>query len=108
MAGDAYGTVTVKGLKVGDYFFQEVVAPDGYSISTNDTAFKMIETKDARNVVTGVVAENPQNIFMLDTQISQLPSTGGIGTTIFTIAGCVIMIAAAGLFFASRKKSDNK
>lgn len=39
---------------------------------------------------------------------STLPSTGGIGTTIFTIAGCVIMIAAAGLFFASRKKSDNK
>ena len=108
VAGDAYGTVTVKGLKVGDYFFQEVVAPDGYSISTNDTAFKMIETKDAKNVVTGVVAENPQNIFMVDTQISQLPSTGGIGTTIFTIAGCLIMIAAAGLFFASRKKSDNK
>ena len=107
VTGDTYGTVTVKGLKVGDYFFQEVVAPDGYSISTNDTAFKMIETKDA-NVVTGVVAENPQNIFMVDTQISQLPSTGGIGTTIFTIAGCVIMIAAAGLFFASRKKSDNK
>ena len=106
--GDTYGTVTVKGLKVGDYYFQEVVAPDGYSISTQDTAFKMIETKDAKNVVTGVVAKEPQNIFMVDTQISQLPSTGGIGTTIFTIAGCVIMIAAAGLFFASRKKSDNK
>ena len=43
-----------------------------------------------------------------DTKLNALPSTGGIGTTIFTIAGCVIMIAAAGLFFASRKKSDNK
>ena len=104
--GDTYGTVTVKGLKVGDYYFQEVVAPDGYSISTQDTAFKMIETKDAKNVVTGVVAKEPQNIFMVDTQISQLPSTGGIGTTIFTIAGCLIMIAAAGLFFASRKKTN--
>lgn len=104
--GNTYGTVTVKGLKVGDYYFQEVVAPDGYSISTQDTAFKMIETKDAKNVVTGVVAKEPQNIFMVDTQISQLPSTGGIGTTIFTIAGCLIMIAAAGLFFASRKKTN--
>ena len=45
---------------------------------------------------------------ILNTKLSSLPSTGGIGTTIFTIAGCVIMIAAAGLFFASRKKSDNK
>ena len=41
-----------------------------------------------------------------DTKLHALPSTGGIGTTIFTIAGCLIMIAAAGLFFASRKKTN--
>ena len=49
-----------------------------------------------------------RTIQVKDSKLSALPSTGGIGTTIFTIAGCVIMIAAAGLFFASRKKSDNK
>ena len=36
----------------------------------------------------------------------QLPSTGGIGTTIFTIGGCAIMIIAAGLFFATRRKTE--
>lgn len=40
-----------------------------------------------------------------NTKLSSLPSTGGIGTTIFTIGGCLIMIIAAGLFFASRRKS---
>lgn len=40
-----------------------------------------------------------------NTKLSALPSTGGIGTTIFTIGGCIIMIAAAGLFFASRRKT---
>ena len=40
-----------------------------------------------------------------NTKISSLPSTGGIGTTIFTIGGCAIMILAAGLYFASRRKS---
>lgn len=40
-----------------------------------------------------------------NTKISELPSTGGIGTTIFTIGGCAIMIVAAGLFFISRRKS---
>ncbi len=105
--GTTYGTVTVKGLKVGDYYFQEVVAPDGYSINTNDVSFKMIATKEKNTeVVNGVVAENPDSIYMEDSTLAQLPSTGGIGTTIFTIAGCLIMVAAAGLFFASRKRTN--
>ena len=105
--GTTYGTVTVKGLKVGDYFFQEVVAPDGYSINDKDVPFKMKETTEAgTSVVNGVVAENPDNIYMEDTKLAQLPSTGGIGTTIFTIAGCLIMVTAAGLFFASRKRTN--
>lgn len=105
--GTTYGTVTVKGLKVGDYYFQEVVAPDGYSINTNDVSFKMIATKEKNTeVVNGVVAENPDSIYMEDSTLAQLPSTGGIGTTIFTIAGCLIMVTAAGLFFASRKKAN--
>lgn len=41
-----------------------------------------------------------------NTKLVALPSTGGIGTTIFTIGGCVIMIAAAGLYFASRRKEN--
>ena len=41
-----------------------------------------------------------------NTKLSSLPSTGGIGTTIFTIGGCAIMIVAAGLYFASRRKSS--
>ena len=40
-----------------------------------------------------------------NTKLSFLPSTGGIGTTIFTIGGCAIMVIAAALFFASRRKS---
>lgn len=101
------GKATVKGLTVGTYFFKEVVAPDGYSINPVDTQFTMIEKK-TNDVITGVEAQNADKIEMLDDKLSALPETGGIGTTIFTIAGCAIMIAAAGLFFASRKKSDNK
>ena len=40
-----------------------------------------------------------------NTKLSSLPSTGGIGTTIFTIGGCAIMILAAALYFASRRKT---
>lgn len=41
-----------------------------------------------------------------NTKLASLPSTGGIGTTIFTIGGCAVMIIAAALFFATRRKAE--
>lgn len=94
------GTLKVKGLDEGTYWFEETKAPEGYSINANGTENVTITANNTAHV--------PMSTSLKDTKLSALPSTGGIGTTIFTIAGCVIMIAAAGLFFASRKKSDNK
>ena len=92
------GTLLIKGLDEGTYSFQETKAPEGYKLVT-DLKSATIEDGHTATVDAGE---------FVNTKLSSLPSTGGIGTTIFTIAGCVIMIAAAGLFFASRKKSDNK
>lgn len=61
-----------------------------------------VRSDSIRNEGTEFV--NGYNI--LNTKITELPATGGIGTTIFTIVGCGIMIAAAGLFFASRRKEN--
>lgn len=107
------GTVAVKGLEddpikegeVGrEYFFKEVVAPEGYTLNGTDAGI------DKKNGWTNREDESTANARlgeteMLDTKLSSLPSTGGIGTTIFTIGGCLIMIMAAGLFFATRRKS---
>ncbi|MCD8125059.1 MAG: LPXTG cell wall anchor domain-containing protein [Lachnospiraceae bacterium] len=41
---------------------------------------------------------------LTDTQIVALPSTGGSGTILFTIVGCVVMIAAAGLYMSYRRR----
>lgn len=94
------GTVTVTGLGEGTYKIEETKAPEGYSINEkiDDVTFKVTEGE-----VATATLEDERDV--LDTQLSALPSTGGIGTTIFTIAGCLIMIAAAGLFFATRRKS---
>ena len=83
----------MKGLEEGYYHFEEVKAPNGYSVNSDGLTVQVIEND------TTLVEEN-----FLDTKLAELPGTGGIGTTIFTIGGCVIMIAAAGLYFASRRK----
>ena len=92
------GTLTVKGLDEGDYWFEETKAPEGYSINADGAAATVAENTTANVSV-------PTSL--KDTKLSALPGTGGIGTTIFTIGGCLIMIIAAALFFASRKKQQH-
>lgn len=101
----ANGTITVKGLddttNYVEYEFQEIEAPKGYSINKTNSSVAWATEGN------GVEAANRTGTAsMTDTKLSALPATGGIGTTIFTIVGCGIMIAAAGLFFASRRKEN--
>lgn len=100
-----------EGLDAGEYTLVETVAKEGYSINNTKYTVKITpeyNTDGTLKSKTITIDGNKAKVEVQNTKISALPSTGGIGTTIFTIAGCVIMIAAAGLFFASRKKSDNK
>lgn len=103
-AGDD-ASVTFVGLDSDKtYYVKEVDAPGGYTVNPNyylvSGSKKADSSKDDVYVYTDF-----DNITVDDSRISALPSTGGIGTTIFTIGGCAIMVAAAGLFFASRRKS---
>ncbi|WP_109215937.1 SpaA isopeptide-forming pilin-related protein [Eubacterium ramulus] len=88
------GSVVVKGLDEGTYNIVEEKAPKGYSVV--DVPNQTISAGQNANITVKVT----------DTKLSALPHTGGIGTTIFTIAGCAIMVAAAFFFFTSRKKAN--
>ncbi len=93
------GTLKVTGLDEGTYIFKETKAPEGYSGGVT----KDVQV-DANNKQVTIPAGENTNI--MNTKLASLPETGGIGTTIFTIGGCLTMIIAAGLFFATRKKAE--
>ena len=114
---DGNGEASVNNLDAqATYYVKETKAPNGYSL--NDFAYKLTganveaaatTTKTEDNVTYTVQTytyTNFADITVPASKLSALPSTGGIGTTIFTIVGCGIMIAAAGLFFASRRKEN--
>ena len=99
-----------EGLDAGTYELVETVAKEGYSINNTKYTVEIIPSykDDGRldNTTIKINGVANTNVEVQNTKLSSLPSTGGIGTTIFTIAGCLIMVTAAGLFFASRKKAN--
>lgn len=126
---DDKGQMKITGLAAGTYYLKETKAPSGYTVNTH--VYKIVisatidETSGLLESWTITIDDNATTRFVMDngtaklegnkgtvdiqnTTLSTLPSTGGIGTTIFTIGGCVIMIAAAGLYFASRRRQENK
>ena len=113
------GTATFDGLDAQKtYYVAETKAPEGYSLNT--TVYKLSGATEKEgsgrptttNVdgITTIKTKYEFNDFasqtVTDTKLSALPSTGGIGTTIFTVVGCLIMIAAASMFFVSRRRTE--
>lgn len=97
------GDTLPQGKKVG--MLKSWTVKVGEGINATGDALKEVANFTVNNEGTMTRAENG-GMDIQNTSISSLPSTGGIGTTIFTIVGCGIMIAAAGLFFASRRKEN--
>lgn len=104
---DAKGEATVSGLDLGDYYFEEVEAPTGYSLDAtpNKVTVTLKENVKEASATKDVISEP---LTKYNTTLNSLPSTGGMGTYLFTIIGVVVMAGAAGAFFISRRKGSEE
>ena len=88
------GVITIIGLANGTYYFEETEAPEGYNKLT------------ARTEATTITNANA-TITVLNQAGTELPSTGGIGTTIFYIIGAVLVIGAGVILVTRRRMNAN-
>lgn len=122
--GGHLGDIAIFGLAEGTYKLVETKAPDGYILPDKPFIVEIVDeigalgsvgtlnvtgshTGSGSIVNTNGIAENILTVWAEITNKpgSALPETGGMGTTLFTILGIVLM-AGAVAFFTSRKRSS--
>ncbi|MCC9873428.1 SpaH/EbpB family LPXTG-anchored major pilin, partial [Streptococcus agalactiae] len=95
----ADGIITITGLKEGTYYLVEKKAPLGYNLLDNSQKVILgdgaTDTTNSDNLLVNPTVENNKG--------TELPSTGGIGTTIFYIIGAILVIGAGIVLVARRR-----
>lgn len=123
----ASGEITIKGVQNEEYSIVETVAPNGYNKlvdpvvvtpvqleATTTSVTKWLDedgnvvneqTKVEISYINEEIAATP--VFVVNKAGIELPSTGGVGTTIFYVVGG-LMMAAAGVLLVTKKKVANE
>lgn len=100
---DENGSIKVVGLDADTYYLDEIEPPKGYNRLSELQKVDIKRTTSAEDntkfTYTPVVAKVNNN------SGTELPSTGGIGTTIFYAAGSILVIAAAVLLITKKRMS---
>ena len=108
------GYATIKGLDdVMDYYLYETKAPEGYNLLSQPVQFKINAEyePDGSALQEGyptVTVDKGQPSTNLSTDVvnqsgAELPSTGGIGTTIFYVVGGLLVVGA-GIVLVTKKR----
>lgn len=90
------GKAVIYGLESDDYYLVEVKAPEGYNLLTYPVPVTLNKSSHLEN--------NPLKI--ANSNQFQLPSTGGMGTTIFTTSGMLILAVAVVLMLGKKKENS--
>lgn len=114
------GKISFKDLGAGEYILTETVTPEGFNTldpikivitfegpkSVNDgnetCTWKMTWNGKEIEGTNGIFAQN-----VINQSGSLLPSTGGIGTTIFYVVGGILVIGA-GILLVAKKRMSNR
>ena len=111
---DSTGKVVFEGLGAGTYTVSETVVPTGYNkipdfqitiaqtVNQEDKTIAYTATSTAGNAT---VTANKVSVTAKNNKGSVLPSTGGIGTTIFYVIGAVLVIGA-GIVLVTRRRMN--
>ena len=124
------GTFAVSGLEARSYTLVEVTAPEGYNLPDFEFTFTISQelnedgtlktasfdytADDNNNAANGYISVTNSDVAtsktfevtVLNAKEGELPTTGGIGTTIFTVVGILVMVIAGAALVIRNRKND--
>ena len=100
----ADGDVTIQGLGNGTYYLKETKAPAGYNLLTGFTEVKINGANLDATITDGAYTSG--GIQVINQSGSELPSTGGMGTTLFYVFGAIMMVGAAVLLVTKKRMAS--
>lgn len=96
---DDSGAASFDGLANGDYYLVETKAPDGYNQLTEPHKVTVAGSSTDTTKLTAIAK-------VANSTGTELPSTGGMGTTVFYVLGTVLVMGAVVLLVTKKRMND--
>ena len=130
--GSDNNTLSIRGLDVGSYYVKEAKTPSGYYAPKGSFKLELTAERDASESLVKTLAKgggfsalkeadralvqrdevnqalNRFEADLINSSTPVLPTTGGVGTVMFTVIGLLCMGAALWFFLFARRRRDDE